>query len=414
LNQAIFIDDKLHYLSEMMNFPGVLHQDPLVMKKIEIAKRNHKPIDGHAPGLRGEQAERYIRAGMTTDHECFTLDEALDKLHYGMKILIREGSAAKNYEALHPLIKSHPSEIMFCSDDKHPHELVEGHINQLVQRSIIEKGYDPMAVLRCASYYPVQHYNLKVGLLQPGDSADFIVVNNLRNFEVKETYIQGLLVAKEGYPLIERIEAPLVNHFNCHPKKISDFALKASPGKLQVIQPIDGQLITNKIIMDPKVDYGYFVSDPTRDLLKIAVINRYQDASIALAFINQFGLKEGAIASCVAHDSHNIICVGVTDEDMCQAVNALIEQQGGISVSNKGQTHVLPLPVGGIMSPEDGYQVARDYVKIDALAKQLGSTLQAPFMTLSFMALLVIPSLKLSDKGLFDGTTFTFTELVVN
>lgn len=412
--RRLFEEDQLYYLSEVMNFPGVLHRDPLVMDKIAIAKEFNKPIDGHAPGLKGQEAAQYASAGITTDHECFMLDEALDKIAAGMQILIREGSAAKNYEALHSLIKTHPDRVMFCSDDKHPHELVEGHIDQIVKRSIVEKGYDTLDVLRCACYHPVRHYNLPVGLLQRGDHADFIVVNNLKDFKVLATYIQGKLVAKEGTPLIERVQAPIVNHFNCQPKQLSDFQLPANEnGKLQVIQVIDGQLITNKVLMNPRIENGLFVSDPSQDLLKIAVVNRYQEAPVALGFINQVGLKRGAIASCVAHDSHNIICVGTNDEDMRDAVNALIEHRGGISVADKGQVHVLPLPVAGIMSNQEGYQVAEQYVKLDRLAKQLGTPLQAPFMTLSFMALLVIPSLKLSDKGLFDGLTFSFTPLVV-
>lgn len=411
--EQLFTQDRLVYLSEMMNFPGVLNRDPGVMKKIEIAKRLNRPIDGHAPGLMGEEAARYASAGITTDHECFQLDEALNKIRCGMKILIREGSAAKNYETLHPLIKSHPTQVMFCSDDKHPHELVEGHINQLVQRSIVEKNYDLMTVLRCACYHPIQHYHLQVGLLQPGDRADFICVNNLKELKVKETYIKGQLVAKEGTPLIKHLEAPTINHFHCQPKRPADFAIPAKPGQLQVIQAIDGQLITKKILMAPKIEKGCFVSDPSRDLLKIAVVNRYRDEPIAIAFINQFGLKEGAIASCIAHDSHNIICVGASDEEMCQAINAIISQQGGISVSHRGKTDLLALPIGGIMTSRDGYQVSHDYIRLDQQVKQLGSPLQAPFMTLSFMALLVIPSLKLSDKGLFDGSSFTFTDLVV-
>ncbi len=409
----LFQKDRLHYLSEMMNFPGVLHHDPLVMEKIAIAKEFHRPIDGHAPGLRGEDAQHYIRAGMTTDHECVTLEEAEDKISKGMKILIREGSAARNYEALHPLIKTHPGEVMFCSDDKHPHELVMGHINQLVQRSIMDKGYDVMDVLRAACYTPIQHYGLEVGLLRPGDSADFIVVNNLQEFQVKSTYIKGQVVAQSGQPLISRISAPIINHFNCKTKTPQQFSLPARPGNLRVIQAINGQLITHEKIMKPCIKNGYFVSDPSQDLLKITVVNRYQEAPPAIGFINQFGLKEGAIASCIAHDSHNIICVGVTDEDICLAVNALIEHKGGIAVAWQGKTKVLPLPVGGIMTNEEGYTVAQAYVDIDQQVKQLGTTLDAPFMTLSFMALLVIPSLKLSDKGLFNGNQFTFTDLVV-
>lgn len=411
--EALFKVDHLHYLSEMMNFPGVLIQNPVVMEKIAVAKREGKPIDGHAPGMRGKEIERYVAAGISTDHECFTLMEALDKVRYGMKILIREGSAAKNYEALHPLIQSHPDKVMFCSDDKHPHELVEGHINLLVRRSVIEKKYDLMDVLRCACYHPIMHYQLDVGCLQVGDSADFIVVNNLEEFNTTATYIRGQLVAKDGKTLIQSVSAPIINHFNCHPKQVQDFSLPERPGRLKVIEAIEGQLITRQLIMEPKIVKGYFESDPTRDMLKLAVINRYQEAPVALGFIHGFGLKEGAIASCVAHDSHNIIAVGTNDEDLCQAVNSLIHNKGGIAVAAGGKVELLPLPVGGIMSNEDGYEVAKRYVAIDAQAKRLGAVLQAPFMTLSFMALLVIPSLKLSDRGLFDGERFAFTDLMV-
>ncbi len=411
--ETLFKDYQLHYLSEMMNFPGVLQRDPLVMDKIAIAKRYKKPIDGHAPGLRGNEAANYIEAGISTDHECFTLEEALDKISFGMKILIREGSAAKNYEALHPLIRMYPEHVMFCSDDKHPHELIDGHINLLVKRSIVEKGYDIMDVLRAACYHPVQHYHLKTGLLRPGDSADFIVVDNLHDFNVQSTFIKGLLVAQHGQTKIERVPISIVNQFNCHAKLPKDLAVKAEPGQLQVIQVIEGQLVTNKILMDGVVQDGCFISNPSQDILKIAVINRYQDRPTAIGFINQFGLKKGAIASCIAHDSHNIICVGVTDEDMCAAINAIIQHKGGIAVAADGQVKTLPLPIGGIMSDNDGYLVAQEYVVIDQLAKKLGTPLQAPFMTLSFMALLVIPSLKLSDKGLFDGSSFTFTPLTI-
>lgn len=409
--RTLFEKDHLLYLSEVMNFPGVLHRDPLVMDKIAVAKEFNKPIDGHAPGLRGDEALRYIQAGIQTDHECFTLEEAEDKLGKGMKILIREGSAARNYEALHPLLSTHPAEVMFCSDDKHPHELVDGHINLLVKRSIKEMGYDAMDVMRAACYNPVIHYRLDSGLLRQGDSADFIIVNNLTEFQVKAAYVKGILVAQEGKPFIEPVQAPAINHFNCRPKKVEDFSLASRSGNIRVIEAIDGQLITNEKIMEPLEKDGHFISDPSRDLLKIAVVNRYRDAPPAIGFIHRFGLTQGAIASCIAHDSHNIICVGVSDEDICRAVNALIENKGGISVAAPGKTEVLPLPVAGIMGSGDGYELAKKYTAIDRAAKLLGTKLEAPFMTLSFMALLVIPSLKLSDKGLFDGNRFEFTGL---
>lgn len=411
--RTLFQQDKLKYLSEMMNYPGVLARDPLVMDKIRIAQEFGLPIDGHAPGLKGRDAAQYISAGITTDHECSSLEEALDKIMLGMKIIIREGSAAKNYAALHSLIGSHPDLVMFCSDDKHPHELVEGHINQLVKRSIVEHGYDTMDVLRCACYHPIQHYQLDVGFLQEGQSADFIIVDNLRDFTVLKTFIKGKLVAEKGKTLISSVKNEVVNKFETSLKKEEEFVLKGSKGIIQVIQALDGELITEKCLVEAKVSGGCLVTDVEHDILKLAVINRYQNAPVSLVFIKGFGLKQGALASCIAHDSHNIIAVGVKDEDICKAVNAIIENKGGIAVACNGNVDVLPLPVGGIMSPDEGHSVANRYSIIDEKAKQLGTRLYAPFMTLSFMALLVIPSLKLSDKGLFDGTSFSFTPLIV-
>lgn len=412
--RSLFLDDGLKYLSEMMNYPGVLSRNRLVMDKIEVAKELGLPVDGHAPGLKGDEAKQYIAAGISTDHECYTLPEALDKITYGMKIIIREGSAAKNYSALHTLLESHPEQVMFCSDDKHPHELVVGHINQLVKRSIVDHGYDTMDVLRAACYNPVEHYKLDVGLLQIGHPADFIVVNNLRDFKVIQTYIKGQLVAENGKTLIPSVKSEIINKFSTSLKKEADFTIPAEGDLVQVIGALNGELITEKREQPSKIVDGYAVSDPERDLLKLVVINRYDEQPIAKAFINGFGLKHGALASCIAHDSHNIIAVGVTDKDICDAVNAIIKNKGGISVASMGHVSVLPLPIAGIMSHEDGYKVAQLYSKIDAEAKLLGTRLDAPFMTLSFMALLVIPSLKLSDKGLFDGAAFSFTPLFAN
>jgi len=420
--RELFEKDGLLYLSEMMNYPGVLLKDSSVMEKIGIAKELGKPIDGHAPGLKGDDAKNYISAGITTDHECFELDEALDKIKYGMKILIREGSAAKNYEALHTLIKSHPDMVMFCSDDKHPNDLTVSHINELVRRSIA-KGYDIFDVLRCASLNPVSHYKLDVGLLRSGDPADFIVVNDLKEFKVKQTYINGRLVAEDGKTLIEHIDTETVNNFNIVVKRPEDFAIKevlstTNDGvpivpRIRVIEAFDGQLITNELHTEPRSSYGKLISDTEHDILKIAVIDRYHDGKPAMGFIKRFGLKKGAIASSVAHDSHNIIAVGVTDEDICHAVNVVIEAKGGISAIYDGKTEVLPLPVAGIMTNDDGYQTAEKYSHIDKIVKQMGSQLEAPFMTLSFMALLVIPQLKLSDKGLFDSKQFKLIDLEV-
>jgi adenine deaminase len=398
--------DEIKYLSEMMNFPGVLFGDKEVLQKIAVAKKYNKPIDGHAPGLRGEQAKKYIDAGMSTDHECFTAEEALDKLKYGMKILIREGSAAKNFEALIDLMHEHYAMMMFCSDDKHPDSLVEGHINQLCARAVA-KGIDLFKVLRSACINPVLHYNTGVGLLRVGDNADFIVAEDLTNFKIIQTYINGELVAANGRSLIISKQAKIINQFSCDEKIPADFKIKSDASLIDVIEALDGQLMTNKLSIQPKIINGEIVTDVWNDILKIVVVNRYKNAPVAKSFIKNFGLKQGAIASTVAHDSHNIIAVGVDDESICKAVNLVIKEQGGISAVNKLSELVLGLPVAGLMSNDDGYKVAAAYTAIDKMVKEeLGSTLASPFMTLSFMALLVIPHLKLSDLGLFDGDNF--------
>ena len=401
--------DEIKYLSEMMNFPGVLSEDEEVMKKIAAAHRLLKPVDGHAPGLRGDLAKQYIAAGITTDHECFTKEEALDKLQNGMKIIIREGSAARNFEALIDLLNDYPNQMMFCSDDKHPDSLVLGHINQLCARAIA-KGIDLFKVLKAACVNPALHYKLEVGLLREGDAADFIVVKDLEKFEVAKTFINGELVFENGKSKIESRKSKVINNFSCSKKKVEDFAIKANgSNKVNVIEALDGQLITNKILYEPEIVNGKFESDIEDDILKIVVVNRYKDAPVAKAFINNFKLLKGAIASSVAHDSHNIVAVGADDESICKAINLVIDKQGGVSAVSNDKEIVLALPVAGLMSNEDGYKIAEAYTAIDKMAKEeLGSTLSAPFMTLSFMALLVIPHLKLSDLGLFDGDSFCF------
>jgi adenine deaminase len=405
---ALLQRKEIVYLTEMMNFPGVLHGDPEVMRKIALAKKYGKVVDGHAPGLRGEAARQYIDAGISTDHECFTKEEALDKLGHGMKILIREGSAAKNFEALIELLNDHEDVIMFCSDDKHPDSLVAGHINVLCARAVA-KGIDLFKVLKAACLNPVHHYGMKVGQLQLNDPADFILVKDLLQFDVLQTWIDGRLVAENGKTLIQAKKAEVINQFTCAPKKVADFAVAANgEATIPVIEALDGQLITNKLMLAPKVAGGQIHSDTDNDILKITVVNRYKEAPVATAFIRNFGFSRGAIASSVAHDSHNIVAVGADDESLARAVNAVIAARGGVSCIDGAQELVLPLPVAGLMSAEDGYEVARKYSAIDAAAKGLGSELGAPFMTLSFMALLVIPHLKLSDLGLFDGDTFSF------
>ncbi|WP_373523133.1 adenine deaminase [Aquiflexum sp.] len=401
---------EISYLAEMMNWPGTINKDPLVMEKIALAKKYGKPVDGHAPGLKGELAAKYASAGITTDHECFTKEEALDKIHLGMKIAIREGSAAKNFEALIDLVDDFPDMIMFCSDDKHPDNLALGHINELVKRAVAKRK-DIFDVLKAACITPVQHYEMDVGQLKVGDPADFILVEDLKDFKVIQTFIDGQKVAENGKTLIGRVDNKIINNFNISEKQVEEFGLPADGKTVRVIEALDGQLITPEVRGEINVKDGYALSDPESDILKIAVVNRYENAPPAIAFIKNIGLKEGAIASSVGHDSHNIIAVGVDDASICKAVNLLIEKKGGVSAVSREEKMVLALPVGGIMSNEDGYKVAEAYTKIDQMAKKMGSRLQSPFMTLSFMALLVIPNLKLSDKGLFDGQKFEFVDV---
>ncbi len=408
--QKLMERPEILYLAEMMNWPGTVNRDPQVMEKIHLAQKYGKPIDGHAPGLRGELAEKYVSAGPSTDHECFTYEEALEKIKLGMKISIREGSAAKNFEALIDLIDDYPEMLLFCSDDKHPDNLALGHINELVCRAVA-KGKNTFDVLRAACINPILHYSLPVGQLREGDGADFILVKDLENFEVLATYIHGQQVAANGESLIPRVKNEVINHFSTSIKNEKDFQISGLGNQVRVIEALDGQLITPEVVGEIILKNGRAESNPDQDILKITVVNRYQDASPALAFIKNFGLKSGAIASSVGHDSHNIIAVGIDDASICRAVNLLIEAKGGVSAVWGDQEEVLPLPVGGIMSPEDGYEVAAAYTRIDRMAKEMGSPLNSPFMTLSFMALLVIPDLKLSDKGLFDGKKFAFTEV---
>lgn len=402
--------ENILYLSEMMNVPGVLNRDPGEMYKIELAKKYGKQIDGHAPGLRGEDAKTYVDSGITTDHECVTLDEALEKIQYGMTIQIREGSATRDLHALMPLIETHPDNIMFCSDDRHPDNLVEGHINLMVKKAIYE-GYDIFNILQVACINPVKHYGLDVGLLREGDPADFIVIKNLEKLNILATYVDGEKIAENGKAIITSKNVSPINRFKATSKSPNDFAVPMEKGKLKVIDVLDGQVITGTKLTNIETQNGLVISDLNHDILKITVLNRYEDTKPAMAFIHNFGLKSGAIASSVSHDSHNIIAVGTSDEEIANAVNMIIEHKGGVSLSNGETKRVLPLPVAGLMTDTDGYFVAEKYSALETMAKEMGSPLQSPFMTLSFMALLVIPQLKLSDKGLFDGNLF---ELVHN
>ena len=398
----LLADERVLYLAEMMNFPGVIFKAPEVLEKLALARKHHKPVDGHAPGLRGEQAEKYFAQGISTDHECFTLEEAAEKLQLGVKILIREGSAARNFDALIPLAVKHADRMMFCSDDKHPDQLIEGHINELVKRAV-RAGVDRFDALRMASVNPVRHYHLPVGLLREGEWADFIQVDNLDNLAVQATYINGRKVAENGETLIQTRQAEVINRFSTSPltEKDLETALPAGVQHLNVIQVLDGQLITQKHIAP---------AAGGEDILKLVVYNRYQHVPPAVAYIRGFGLQQGALASSVAHDSHNIVATGTDDRSIAEAINLIVKEKGGLSAVSKDKKLILPLPIAGLMSHKDGYEVAAEYTRIDRFSKEvLGCTLGSPFMSLSFMALLVIPSLKLSDKGLFDGDTFEFT-----
>ena len=410
--KELMANPDIKYLAEMMNYPGVLFDDEEVMKKITWAKHFNKPVDGHAPGLRGDDVTKYIAAGISTDHECFSYDEGLEKLQKGMKVIIREGSAAKNFEALIDLLPEYYENMMFCSDDKHPDDLLLGHINQLCARSV-GKGMDVFKVLQAACVNPVKHYNLDVGLLQSGDEADFIVVDSLENFKVLQTYINGELVAENGASFVKHVDFEILNNFDTDRKKVSDFEFHSASEKIRVIEALDGELITNQIEVDSLIEEGNLVSNIKNDVLKMTVVNRYQNSEPSIAFIKNFGLEEGAIASSVGHDSHNIIALGISDEMICKAVNLLIENKGGVCAVTDSKEKVVPLPVAGIMSDQPAEKIGKAYAELDHMAKEMGSQLRAPYMTLSFMALLVIPSLKLSDKGLFDGKQFKFTSLEV-
>ncbi len=410
------------YLSEMMNFPGVLHGDPEVLAKIAAAKRLGKPIDGHAPGLRGDDARHYFAAGITTDHECFSYEEGLDKAQLGIKILIREGSAARNFEALWPLLKEFPTQVMFCSDDKHPDDLVKGHINQLVSRALAH-GCDLFDTLRAACVNPVEHYRLPVGQLREGDPADFVLVADLQGFRVLETWIDGEKVAENGKTLLPRLSVGAPNQFLAKPRQATDFQLFRSKSvahlegvphapKLRIIKVFDGEIVTGEAEGSvSEIRDGQYIPDVDQDMLYIAVLNRYApDAKPAIGFVRGFGLKCGALASSVAHDSHNIVAVGTSDEAIAEAVNAVIKAKGGIAATNgTGDTRILPLPIAGLMSQSDGWHLAEEYSRLDGWVKsELGCVLQAPFMSLSFLALPVIPKLKMTDRGLFDMGRFCF------
>jgi adenine deaminase len=410
--EKLLLRKEIKYMSEMMNFPGVIYNNEEVWKKINIAKKLNKPIDGHAPGLLGEMLRKYVSAGISTDHECSNLAEALEKISLGMKVLIREGSAARNLETLKELLRTCPEMVMLCSDDLHPEMLVSRHINKLVAK-LISDGFDIFDVIRACTVNPVIHYGLEAGLLKPGQAADFIVVDDYRKMNVLETWIKGNKVFDRGAVLFSYNKGKAINKFNCSEIKICDIEVPRGGEKMVVIGAFDGELLTNKTI-EGTGSGKIVVADSKADILKIVVKDRYNDTVAAVGFIRGFGLRHGAFASSVAHDSHNIICVGANDEDIVSAVNEIIRLKGGLSVSNGGKISSLKLSIAGIMSDHSCEEVAARYDALAAEIRSMGSSLRAPFMTLSFMALLVIPELKIGDKGLFDVNQFKLVPLFVD
>jgi adenine deaminase len=403
----------IYFLAEMMNFPGAVNGDLQVLNKIKAAIQAGKKIDGHAPGLSGADLLTYISRGISTDHECMTLGEAEEKILGGMKILIREGSAARNMHELLPLLKKHPEMVMFCTDDSHPDTLIKRHINYIV-REAIEMGYNLYDVLKSASVNSVEHYGLNVGLLREGDKADFIVVSDLDSFKIQKTFINGRIVYDNGQiHMPETNPGKIPNHFHANPVVKADILVTVEGSKMRVIEIIDGELYTRSLLVDVDVDQKMVSSQTEDDILKLVVLNRYSHQKPQVGFVKGFGLKGGALASSIAHDSHNIVAVGVADADIVSAINSVIDSKGGLSISREGEIFSLPLPVAGLMSTEDAETVAQKYKSLETCSRKMGTVLQSPFMALSFLSLLVIPELKLGDKGLFDVNKFEFTSLFV-
>ena len=410
--RKLLAKDEVKYLSEMMNFPGVINDDREVIRKIKVAKEMNKPVDGHAPGLRGEKLEKYIRAGISTDHESISLEEAREKIERGMKIQIREGSAARSLDSMHYLLAENPEKLMLCSDDLHPEMLEKGHINLLVKR-LLALGYDIFDILSIAIVNPVEHYGLDAGMLRKGDKADFIVIDNPAEFNVEETWIEGKKVYDGKNVSFESPVVRPVNNFNSGIINGNDIAVRQKKGKVRVIDAVDGELVTGTYEWTIPGAGSMLKCDTGKDILKIVVKDRYKDSDPAVAFIRGFGLKSGAFASSVAHDSHNIIAVGADDLSLCTAINRIVDMKGGLVVCNLEDCSEIQLEVGGIMSDVPCGTMAEKYKKLTDIVQDMGCKLKSPFMTLSFMALLVIPELKISDKGLFDVNKFEFVGLYI-
>ncbi|MDI6644268.1 MAG: adenine deaminase [Methanobacteriaceae archaeon] len=395
-------------LGEMMNFPGVIGGDKEVFNKIETAKKHKKPIDGHAPLLTGDNLCKYVAAGISTDHECTQPQEAFEKRQMGMKIMLREGSSAKNLEDLLSV-----GGDFIVSDDKHPEDLLQGHLDVMIKKAV-QLGLDPVKAIKMVTINPAQHYSLNNGAIQPGRSADLVIVDDLEKLNVESVYINGKLVSENGRPKFPVKPLTVDSTFLSSKKTRKDFEI-FSPNeseKVRVIDVVEGQLITGESEAILNVENSKIQPKIDDDILKIAVVERYGHNRITNAFVRGFGLKSGAIASSVAHDSHNIIVVGTSGEDMARAVNLILKNKGGISITMDAKQYSLKLPIAGLMSVESAREVSLKLKKLHQVVSTMGSNLKSPFMTMSFMALLVIPKIKISDQGLFDVESFQFVDVI--
>ncbi len=409
--ERLIREDDFSFLAEMMNFPGVVNNDEEVMRKIRSAIAASKPVDGHAPGVSGEQLRAYAKAGISTDHECSNINEALEKLKAGIKIQIREGSAARNFDGLIDLIKNHKEAIMFCTDDCHPDYLQSGHINKLLARAV-NLGYNIYDILHAICINPRNHYALKTGALQVNDPADFIVVDDLKSFDVSRTFIDGEEVYRKGEISIQVPETkPPSFHFRSSFKK-GNLEVLSNGENINIIGVIKGELLTEWIKEKSPVPQGGIVKASTdTDLLKIVLLDRYDSTMPVVAFIRGFKLKSGALASSIAHDSHHIIAVGVDDDSIDSALSWIVNNRGGLCYAADGKVSGIRLPYYGLMTDENGISISRKYKELNNIIKESGCGLDTPFMTLSFMGLTVIPQLKIYHKGLFDGVRFMHTTL---
>lgn len=412
--------ERIVALAEMMNFPGVLAADADVLKKLDIARRAHKRVDGHAPGLSGMPLNAYVAAGIASDHECTTVEEAREKLAAGMHIMVRESTGAKNLETLLPLITPQNSRrMMWSTDDRHPHDLMEeGHIDYIVRRAVAA-GLDPITAIQMATINPAEYFGLHdAGAVAPGRKAHLAVLSDLETLNMEMVFSHGSLVATDGSIRADLARPPAVTvppSMKIDLKDVS-FEIPAGGNRIRVIDIVPDQIVTGQVFMEPAISNNLAVSDPKRDLLKIAVVERHTGTGkVGIGFVRGVGLKNGALASSVAHDSHNIIVVGTTDSDMLTACRAVVDTGGGLAVACDGQLAAdLSLPIAGLMSDQPVESVRRSLDRLITAARDLGTSLEDPFMTLSFLALPVIPSLKITDRGLVDVDQFDFVPLFVD